>query len=214
MVVDPKRQFASPNVGMGNNPIQGIDIDGGRVWYWQFVAGFGLGWFRGAAVELKVGNAIDDFGRVHYELASALELNDKGNGHTDGEWYIGADIGANTGFGLNQAASFIDILDQRIISGGGALPFGGGGEIGSLGVGSGISVRSMQEDGIRFIAFTSKEIRNTTGSFLDYTFDLWSVRQGEDGNFYLNFINKRKWYESDIQVYQVAGHKEGYQTKG
>lgn len=31
--VDPERQFFSPYIGMGNNPTNGVDSDGGRVWF-------------------------------------------------------------------------------------------------------------------------------------------------------------------------------------
>ncbi len=53
---DPYRQFDSPYLGMGNNPISGIDYDGGKVYIYKK----GIGYF-----EYKNGNLYDKNGDVY-----------------------------------------------------------------------------------------------------------------------------------------------------
>ena len=53
---DPYTQFASPYLGMGNNPISGVDFDGGKVYIYKK----GIGFF-----EYKNGNIYDKNGDVY-----------------------------------------------------------------------------------------------------------------------------------------------------
>lgn len=55
--VDPERQFASPYLGMGNNPVNGVDPDGGKVFdYWIYSDG---------SIKYKPTGDIDNKSYVH-----------------------------------------------------------------------------------------------------------------------------------------------------
>src|SRR5690606_16760268 len=57
---DPYGQYASPYVGMGNNPVMGVDPDGGHS-FWVAVARWVAGGFKGSIHMVTAGEREHDF---------------------------------------------------------------------------------------------------------------------------------------------------------
>ena len=79
LTTDPKGQYASPYLGMGNDPINGIDPDGGFKWKWwakvvnYIVGGNGIGY---------------DNNKEEYYVKTSFYFEEKANVLYDGKQYI------------------------------------------------------------------------------------------------------------------------------
>ncbi|BDC99241.1 RHS repeat-associated core domain-containing protein [Persicobacter psychrovividus] len=99
MAVDPARQYASGYVGMGNNPVNGVDPNG-EIWlrYWQLEAGAGVAY--GLNATLQAGIAYGKYGVTSFTMARVLTpMGQNFNEHSPDPSFVGG-ADANMSLGL------------------------------------------------------------------------------------------------------------------
>lgn len=225
--VDPEKQYSSPYLGMGNNPIKGIDKKGTRVWfiYSELTLKLGFGPTVGAGAFFQKGTAFDNFGRVHYEISGSFGYSKEFfstqgyNPETSKNWSLGGDIGAEFGFGVDWSSKgFAESISKWNFKVYSALPvdlsFGDSWFGVDIGASFGAAISSLDVKSVSFLAYTADEIvRATNGDFS--SFDSFSLRPTNDG-YVLDFVVFGKEqdfnFNSTIEVLKVG---EGqYETAG
>ncbi|MEQ6118270.1 RHS repeat-associated core domain-containing protein, partial [Reichenbachiella sp. MALMAid0571] len=223
LVPDPAKQFASPYNGMGNNPINGVDPNGERVWFWfmQIEAKGGVNPYGpGYNNNQMTGFAYDDIGKISFTVhdehqAVSAQKHSPGNMGTD--IVLGGGTGVEWGFLYDgKRTNFIDAANAHnrtydvtvidVTSGDGQFGLAGGLTIGA-------SYSSVAWKNIRFFAFLPDELARVTGGWTGITNDRWNVYTGEDGFEYLQYRDSgSEFIKTDLRLHKVG--KEGYMTDG
>jgi hypothetical protein len=114
MAMDPDRQFSSPYLSVGNNPILILDNEGSWAWlfFLEFEAKIGYGPQLGAGYFYRKGSAYDNYGRIDFKLEGSFAIASS-NKARESDFSLLGDVGVDAGFHADWSKNkFMDVIDQ------------------------------------------------------------------------------------------------------